>query len=134
MANPDQPPQADWTASRTSRWLMQYGDTKLINKWTRAQPYELNFLPSVSIMSKEDNWSYLVRYYWILREAAKLAEGKDEAAHRLLDSQLKPVQASYQSKRDAIKRREYLQYDMKAKTEREWAGMNSGEDTDLNWD
>lgn len=127
--DPNQPPQPDWSAAKTERWLIQYGDVKLINKRSRHQPLRLNALPSLSIMLQERDWHDFVRYYSIVKYAYGQAErnGDTEAARKIkltLD-RLKP---EYQRRRQQIREREFEQYDMEAKMRRDHPDFFQGKD------
>jgi len=133
--SPNQPPQPDWSAAKLDRWLLQYGDVKMINKRSRHKPLGLNSLPSLAIMLQERDWHNFVRYYAIVRTAYAMAEraGDQEAAKKIKVT-LNRLQPEYLRRRDIIKQREYEQYDMEAKMKRDHPEFYSdGEEGGLDW-
>jgi hypothetical protein len=134
--NPNQPPTADWSVSKTERWLLQYGDVRLINKRSRHQPLRLNALPSISIMLQERDWHNFVRYYAIVKFAYGLAERKgDTETAKKIKLTLNRLYPEYKRRRDLIRQREYEQYDMEAKMRRDHPDFYKANDDDggLEW-
>lgn len=127
--SPDSPPQADWSAANTERWLMQYGDVNLISKHSRHKSYPGTDIPELSVMLQERDWHDFVRYVSIVRRAYVLAgnAGDDTAADqiKLTLNRLQPV---YKRRKRQIQDREFEQYDMEAKTRRDHPELYQGKD------
>ena len=134
--NPYQPPTADWSAAKTERWLIQYGDVRMINKRSRHQPLGLNGLPSISIMLQERDWHNFVRYYAIVKYASVRADydGNKDVAKKLKLT-LNRLYPEYKRRRDQIRQREYERYDMEAKVRRDHPDFYRANDDDggLEW-
>ena len=127
--SPNQPPQPDWSAANTERWLLQYGDVKLINKRSRHKPLNAVSLPGVGAMLQERDWHDFVRYYSIVKYAYGLAERADDTeAAKKIKLQLDRLKREYLSRRDQIRDREYEQYDMEAKVRRDNPDFYQGKD------
>ena len=138
--SPNQPPQPDWTASKTERWLIQYGDVKLINKRSRHKPLNAASLPGIGEMLQERDWHDFVRYYSIVKYAYGQADRNgDTLAARKIKLQLDRLGSEYRYRRDQIRDREYSKYDMEAKVRRDNpdfyadGGGGGGGDGGLEW-
>ena len=122
--NPRQPPTEDWSAAKTERWLVQYGDTRLINKRSRHQPIGGASLPALSVMIRTRNWHDFVRYYAILKFAYFQAQrNNDSAAAAELKVRFNPLHTEFKRRREEIRDQEYQRYDMKGKMQSDHPDM-----------
>lgn len=122
--DPRQPPQSDWSAAKTERWLLQYGDTRLLNKRSRHRPIGGASLPALSVMLKTRNWHDFVRYYAIYKSAYFQAErNNDKAQAAELKLRFGPLHTEFKRRREQIQTSEYQRYDMKGKMQRDHPDM-----------